>query len=258
MADRSPRRVQSVSIACAVMETLRTEDGATVSEIASQIDRSPAAVHTHLATLTDEAFVVKAGDRYRLSPRFITFGEHVRNSSEVFEAGIEEIDRLADETDEAINLNIEHDGLEVSLYQAFGDKAVGTGFHVKERERTHRYLHYSAAGKAILAHLPEKRVEEIIGQRGLPKQTPNTITEKGKLYAELEQIRERGFARNDEEQVLGLRAVGAPILDQDDEVLAAVSLSAPTRRLREEEFESKAPEVTENTAHLIELKLQTE
>lgn len=258
MTDRSPRRVQSVAIACAIVDTLRSRDAATVSEIAAQVNRSPATVHTHLATLADEAYIVKTGDQYRLSPRFVTLGEHVRNSSPLYEVGIEEIDRLANETGEAINLNIEHDGLEVSLYQSFGDNAVGTEFHVKERERTQRFMHYSAAGKAILAHLPKERVEEILDQRRLPEQTANTITDQDELTSELERIRERGFARNDEEQVLGLRAVGAPIVDSNGDVLGAVSLSAPTRRLRGEEFESELPEAIENTAHIIELKLQTE
>jgi DNA-binding IclR family transcriptional regulator len=65
-------------------------------------------------------------------------------------------------------------------------------------------MHLTSAGKAILAHYPRERVEEIIDHRGLDSATPNSITEREALFKELEDIRERGFSFNNQENIEGL------------------------------------------------------
>ena len=82
-----------------------------------------------------------------------------------------------------------------------------TAVEVNRRVGTSRYLHSSAAGKAILAHLPAERVNEIVATCGLPSEAPNTITDR----TELDRVRESGVAYNDEESIKGLRAVGVPV-----------------------------------------------
>lgn len=87
-------------------------------------------------------------------------------------------------------------------------------------------LHNIAAGKAILAHLSEERVEEIIGQHGLEEWTERTITDREALFSELETIREQEYARNDGETFEGFRAVASPIL-HEGELLGSIVVSGP-------------------------------
>lgn len=97
----------------------------------------------------------------------------------------------------------------------------------------------------------------IIDRHGLPGRTDRTITDRERLYEELETVRERGFARNDGEEVRGIRAVGAPILTGDDSVLGAISISGPESRLQGDRFEEELPTRVMSAANVIEVNLNT-
>ncbi|MFC7165182.1 helix-turn-helix domain-containing protein [Halospeciosus flavus] len=84
--DAGKRTIGSVNRALDVLEALRRLNGATLAELAEEVDLSKGALHTHLATLCDHGFVEHRGDGYALGQRFITFGEYVRNSSPLYHA----------------------------------------------------------------------------------------------------------------------------------------------------------------------------
>lgn len=260
MANRSDRsrKVKSVDRACQILDVLGHCDGATVSELSNEVDLSVSTIHSHLSTLKDHGVVTQSKDQYRLGPNLLILGEHVRNHSRLYHAAKEEVDALANETDECVHLVMEHNGLEVSLYESFGDNAVGTEFYVKNREDPNRHLESTAAGKATLAHLGEDRVMEIIDEHGLEEKTENTITDVDELLSTLETIRERGYALNDEEEILGMRAVAVPIQDRTGSVLGAVSVSAPLSHMKDEKFTETVPEKLMETKNLIEINLETE
>jgi DNA-binding IclR family transcriptional regulator len=94
-----------------------------------------------------------------------------------------------------------------------------------------RYLHSTALGKALLSGLPEKEIIRLIRLKRLPRLTPNTITTQGALLAEVESVRERGFALDNEENELNGRCIAAPVLGAYSRVVAALSISAPAFRL---------------------------
>lgn len=257
MTTNESRTIESVEVACDIIEVLRETGGATVTEIGDRVDLSLGSIYTHLATLRANNYVIQEDKQYRLSPRFVTLGEHVRNHSELYNAGTKKADEIAEETGEAVNLMTEYNGLKVILYQAFGQNAAGTEYHVRNREEPKRYLHYSASGKAMLAGFSEEKVQRIIDEHGLEQRTENTITDEDRLFDELETVSDQGFALNDEEQVNGLRAVGAAITNSEGSVIGSISLSAPKHRMRGETFREEMPELVMNTANLIELNLQT-
>lgn len=251
------RQVKSLNRACEIIELLRELDGGRVTELADHLDMSAGSVHTYLTTLQANGFVEKEGQIHRLSSHLIVLGEHVRNSSPLYSAAVSEVDKLVEESEECSHLMTEHRGLEVSLYQTFGRKTPSQEYHIQNRGNPRRYLHYSASGKAMLANFDREKINRIIETHGLIRQTEATITEKDELLDELAQIRERGFALNDEEQVKGFRAVGAPIQDDDGRVLGAISLSAPTRRFKGETFRWDLPEVVMNATDIVEVNIET-
>jgi IclR family acetate operon transcriptional repressor len=73
-------------------------------------------------------------------------------------------------------------------------------------------------------------VDKAIEENGLPALTSNTITNKEALLEELATVREQGYAVDDVENEEGIRCVGAPIFDHRGEVIAALSVSAPSFR----------------------------
>jgi DNA-binding IclR family transcriptional regulator len=246
--DGDPRTVQAVHKAVAIIELLQERNGMGVTELSAELDLSKATVHHHLSTLMEHELVVQQESMYRLSLRHLDFGETVKSRLGYYDVVTQELDDIAGETGELAQFATEEHGRAVYLYKARGEKAVQTASTIGKRE----YLHCISLGKAILAHLPEERVDEIVDKHGLERFTPQTISSRDELYERLERVRERGYAIDDEEKIEGLRCVAAPVLS-DSDVLGAVSISGPSSRMRGERFEEELPEVVQRSANVIEI-----
>jgi DNA-binding IclR family transcriptional regulator len=243
------RTVKGVETACRVLEALRELDGAGVTEVADHVGVSKATAHGHLTTLYKHEFVARDGDDYRVSLRFVDFGEHAKNGVEIHEVATQEVDKLADRTGEVAQYMVEEHGRGVYLHKARGADAVQTASYTGNRKR----LHCTALGKAILAHLSEARVRAIADRHGLPEATPATITDVETLLEELATIRERGVAFDDEEILQGLRCVAAPITGQDGDLFGAISVSGPVSRIKGARFREELPELVSGAANVIEI-----
>lgn len=254
--DRSPRRIQSVELAFEILAVLRDLEGATVTDVAERINRSPGTAHTYLATMQELGYVRSVEGKYHVGLFALPLGEYVRARSRLYRAGKPEVDKLAQETGEASHLVVESHSREILLYERFGPDAVGEDLYTHIKGYPRRNLHCSAASKAILAHLEPERRDSILQDYEFVPRTPNTITEEEALRAELEKVRTDGFARNDEEQITGVRAIAAPVIN-DGTIYGAISLSAPTSRIRGERFSSSVPERIVDAANVIEVNLQT-
>ncbi|MEA5388029.1 IclR family transcriptional regulator C-terminal domain-containing protein [Haloarculaceae archaeon H-GB2-1] len=136
------------------------------------------------------------------------------------------------------------------IYQTRTERAVQTDSHIG----TTVDLHATAVGKAYLAHLADDRRAALLDDLDLAELTDSTHTDREELEAELASIREQGFAFNDEERFVGMRAVGAPVLGPDDEVLAAISVSGPTTRMEGERYREEIPEQVTQTARIIGIR----
>lgn len=251
-ATNDPKTIDAVEKSVQVLEALRELDGAGVTELADHLDMAKATVHTHLATLYEASLVVKEGTEYQISLRFLGFGEYTKHQSRLYPVAKSEVDALAEEAGEAAQFLVEEHGKGVYLYKTETDRAIQSGARTGSRRR----LHCTALGKSVLAHLPRERVEAIVDRHGLPRQTPNTITDPEALFEELATIRERGYALDDEEVQPGLRCVAAPILDFDDDVLGAISVAGPTSRMSGERFRTSVPEMVQNSANIIEINVR--
>ncbi|AXG06399.1 IclR family transcriptional regulator [Haloplanus rubicundus] len=252
--DGSPRTLKTVERTAQVIKALETLDGAGVTELATHLDMSKSSTYHYLATLREEDFVVKNGDQYELGLQLLLSGEYVRNRNLLYRYGKEEVEELAETTGEYANLFTEQHGKGINLYKVRGSDAVGSGYQTDKLQQPDQ-LHCTATGKAILAFLPEDRVDDILDEHGLPERTENTITDRDELHDELATVRERGYAYNDEEEVEGLRAVGAPVIDRDDTVLGSLSVAGPTSRLKGTPFDEELPEQVQRAANVIEVNI---
>lgn len=233
-----------------VVEALKERGEVGVSEVARELDIPKSSAYNHLQTLREKGYVVKEDSEYRLGLRFLEIGGYLRDQTKLYDVAEPNLDDLAEETGERANLLVEEDGMGTYLHLAKGSQAIQTDAYVGFR--TH--LHSTALGKAILAHLPEENVEDIVDHRGLPAVSENTITSRSALFEELERTRARGYALDDEERLPGLRCVAAPVQTTDDDVLGAISVSGPVSRISNERFESELPEHVRQKANIIELQ----
>jgi IclR family acetate operon transcriptional repressor len=251
MTTTTQLRVKSAATTFNIIDALKVLDQPSVTDIADHVGVPKSTAHDHLSTLTALGFVVKGTAGYRLGARFLEYGGYARENMDVYRVARPAVEQLATETGEHANLMIEEHGFGIFLDKAKGDDAVTLDTHPGMRVP----LQTTALGKAILAYMPSEKAKRIIREHGLPQVTEHTITDPETLFAEWNVIRERGYAMDDQERVEGMRCIGAPILDQNDAVLGAVSVSAPMSRMHDDRFENEIPRRVQSTANVIEVNM---
>lgn len=249
--DEQSRSVKSVETMFRIVDALIEHDGARVTDLAGELDLAKSTVHQQLATLCSLGYAVKENGEYHVGLKFFSIGEHARKRKESAQLAKPMVEQLAGETEERVQFFVEEHGQAIYLHIQEGEHGVKAGRHPGKI----RHLHSSAGGKAILAQMPRERVFDVIDRWGLPAETDHTITKKGKLFEELEQIREQGYATNKEESIEGLWALGVPVV-ASGEVVGAFSISGPRHRLDTEQFRTKVPDMLRGAANELELKLE--
>lgn len=251
MGQTGEATLSTIERAMDIVDTVAELNGARVSEIADQLDIPPSTAHGHLKTLHQRSYLIKEGDEYHLGLQFLNRGGQARRRKETYRLAEEKVNSLAEETGERVQFIVEEQGRGYYIHTATGEKAVRADARIGKRT----YLHDSSAGKAILAHLPEDRVCEIIERWGLPSFTKHTITEKEQLLQELEEVRDQGYAFNQQETHQGLHAVGAAVKPHQGQVLGAFSISAPSNRMKGERMEEQIPDLLQGVTNELELRL---
>lgn len=244
--------IKAVQTSFEVVFALRENGPTTVSELSNRLQLPVSTVHSHLSTLKGCKYVVKHGQKYDLSFRFLEEGGAVRKRSRLYQLGAPKVDELADEMEDRANLVTYEHGLAAHIYVADGEQALETDVHTGIRLHSHS----SASGKALLSQLSDDEVEAVVEERGLPKHGPNTITDLDELLDELAEIRESGIAFDRQERLEGLRCVAATIRRDDPYPPAAISISGPVGRMSQGRFEDIVPERLGNIADTIRIKLQ--
>ena len=247
-ADTGGTPIRSVDRTFRILEELKLEDSISISVLSERLDLPVSTVHHHLSTMRKHGYVTKHDGSYQITSYAVTLGGPARDRVPIFRYGRSDVDKLASETGETARLVIENRGYGITVYQAKGDNAEKT----KTRLGTQEQLHSTAAGKAFLASVNKERTESIIQRQELRSYTENTITDRQTLYEELEMVRDRGVAYDLQERWLGTRCIAAPVVREDD-LLGAVSLSAPVSRKDQEWFESDAIDFIRNTTGVITL-----
>lgn len=163
---------------------------------------------------------------YRYGPRLAAIGLSAIKNLNLKKVSVPILKRLRDETGETINLTILSGSEILYVDRILSDYLVNVNVNIGDRLP----VYCASMGKAILAYLPEERLEEIIETIDFRQRTENTIVSRSALMKELEQIRAYGYAINDEELEKGLRAVAAPIFNYTGEAFAATNIAWTTAR----------------------------
>lgn len=241
-ADMRTGSVQSVERAFELIGCMAS-DGSPVglSQLATDTGLPLPTIHRLLHTLIRLGYVRQdATRRYALGPRLIALGEAATRSFGEWSARhLRELARL---TGESANLAVlERDEV---LYVA---QVAGRHSMRMFTEPGRRVLpHCTAVGKAMLSQLPEQRVRAVLERVGMPRFTSTTIVDPDELLAQLETVRERGFAVDEGEQEVGVRCVAACVPGAP--ALAAISVSAPVARLSDEAVAKVIPLLTQTAS----------
>lgn len=234
-----------------VVEYLYRAEGATLAEAAADLAYAKSTIHRHLATLEHCGYVVRDAETYRVGLRFLELGERARNRHQVYQLARGKVDELAAETDERAQFIDEEHGDAVYIHRALGAHAVRTDPGIGRRIP----IYSTSAGKALLAFKDDEELDRILERIEFEAITPHTITDPDELHAELDRVRERGYAFNREENLEGLHAVGVPVTNPDGGVAGALSVSGPSHRLTGEWFEEELPTLLLGAANELELNV---
>lgn len=222
-----------------------------VREVAEALGLAKSSAHDLLTSLEQVGLLSKNDDgRYRLGWRLVTLSETLLATTELRREARPILEELADQYRETIHLAALDDTKVVYVDKLEGKQAVRVEL---TSLGTRLYAHCSALGKVLLAYQPEENVKRIVKIEGLPRFTPNTITEAGELERALAKIRKQGYAIDQEEILPDLCCIGAPIYNHTGQVIAAVSMSIPAYRFQRSQAEFRKAVL--RTAKLISERL---
>jgi len=226
-----------------------------VSELSRELKLSRSTAHRYISTLARLGYLHQDSDsrRYRLGPRVLDLGFSAINSMDLCEIAAPHLRRLSDETQHTVNLAI-LDGADVVYIERCrttrpGQREIGLNLHVGARLPAY----CTALGKAILAFVPEERLEKIMEHIDFAPRGPNTLTDPKAFREELDKIRTSGIAVNDEELAYGLRSIAAPIHSSSGEALAALNLAVHRTLVSTDELIARYGPAVTRTARAISL-----
>jgi DNA-binding IclR family transcriptional regulator len=223
--------------ALAILQMLSAEGpDLSLGEISGKLDLHKSTVHRLIMVLERHRLIERnsGNGRIRLGLKLFELGTRAVSQLDLRERARPVLERLVLETSETVHLCILDDTEVVYVDKVEPARSVRMSSSVGRRNPAYS----TALGKAILAYLPEERVEAIVRKQGLKPLTANTITSLLDLKTELAAIRDRGYAIDDEESEEGVRCVGSVVRDVTGAPVAAISVSGPAFRLTREKLKS--------------------
>ncbi|TYB58599.1 IclR family transcriptional regulator [Nonomuraea sp. PA05] len=218
--------VQSVERALDVLEALAEHGGeAGLSEIAARTGLPYGTIHRLLRTLLARGYVRQESDRrYALGGGLVRLGGIAESMVGVWAQPY--LTRMVELSGETANLAVLEGDFVVYVAQVPSPRRLRMFAEVGRRVLPHS----TAVGKVLLAGRPASEAVAVFERTGMPRRTPNTITDMPAMLTELGAVRSRGYAMDLGEEELGVHCLAVPVQD-GDRVVAAMSVSGPAERI---------------------------
>ncbi len=213
-----------------ILEELAKNNGKMkLKDLSSTLGYPPSTTHRLLNTLIELGYVEQDqhSSGYNLGVKILSLAASSLNGLDLGQVSYPHLCNLRDETGETANIAINDHNESLYIQKAESTATVRVFSLIGKRAP----LHATGVGKVMLADIPSEEVEEIIEKTGLPRITDKTITTLDALKEELQLIKDRGYAYDNEECELGAFCVAAPVRDYTGRVIASISVSVPTNRL---------------------------
>lgn len=199
-----------------------------------------------LYTLGEHGYITKENQVYQLGQKLIDLGSSQLHRRDLLTVAGPYLDAMRDQFGETVNLGV----IEGGAVRYVDVRESRERFRLVERIGGSDPLHSTALGKAHLAYLPPDEVRALMKQHGMSRQTEHTITSMTALKAELDQVREEGYAVDREESMIGAFCVSAPILNSRGLPVAAISISGPTIRFSADQLPAVSAALKKATAEI--------
>lgn len=228
---------RALSILELVVEHAR---GLTHSEISHRLRIPKSSASYLLRTLEQRGYLRRGADgRFTIGLRVVGLAKHAAEFVGLRQAAAPVMQQLVERTRLTAHLAILDRGRAVYIHRS----EIPGFLRINTWVGKDLAIHSTAVGKVLAAPLPEAEVRELLAVHGMEAKTSRTLTTPADFLAELERVRERRYAVDDEENNDGVRCVAAPITDRDGRVCAALGLTGASSQL--------SPAAEEETARAV-------
>jgi len=236
--DKSEYIIQAVSHALDLLEQFHDDiDELGVTELSKRLKLHKNNVFRLLATLESRGYIEqnKATENYRLGLKALELGQTFIKQMGLLRQAKPILDQMVEACNETSYVAIYKENHIVYL------DVVETNLTVRVVSRVGSRLpaYCTASGKVHMAFMTEEELEELLSEMKFIQHTPTTITNQKDLKAALVEVREQGYALDDEELDLGVRCIAAPIRDYTRRIVGAISVSGPSMRIDDERLEKE-------------------
>jgi IclR family transcriptional regulator, KDG regulon repressor len=213
-----------------VLEAFKGKPEIPLTELATRAHLVKSSVFRILHTLEQLGYVEKTpSGRYSITPRF---GQLVENSHSQVPEELSTLvhpymKELLTQFQETVNLGVLDEDKVLYIRVLESPHVFRLAAHAGIRSP----LHSTALGKCLVCQHTRAEVERLLGKKPLPRFTNRTICDRALFFRELERVQKRGYAIDDMEDSPGARCLGAPILNAQGKVIAALSISSPVSRI---------------------------
>jgi IclR family transcriptional regulator, KDG regulon repressor len=238
---RQKTRLSSVATAIRLLNAFSEEEVEIgVSALSKRLGIAKSTVHRLAVTLLSEGLLEqdRENEKYRLGITLFRLGALVRQRMNLSNEARPYLMTLRELTGETVHLAILNENQSMYVFNLESRQAIRARSDIGVRKPAY----CTAEGLAILAFQPSSTVDAVIAA-GLKSRTPNTISTASKLRSVLQEVRQRGYSIEDEENEIGMRCIAAPVRDASDTVVAAIGVAGPIQRLSKKTISGIAPDI---------------
>jgi IclR family KDG regulon transcriptional repressor len=247
VAQKEPKSsIQVIERMMSLLEALaRHSAPVNLKQLAAETSLHPSTAHRILGVMVESRLVdrIEPGT-YRLGIRLLELGNLVKSRIVVRQEALPYMQSLHQELGETVNLSVRHHDEVVYVERTAPAAAM---MRVVQIIGARAPLHITAVGKIFLAQDATGSCAEYAKRTGLPRYTENTLTDPDSLVREIDQVRTQGYAFDNEEAEKGVSCIGAGIYNDEGRLVAGLSVSAPSDRLKKDwvqQIRSTAQEIS--------------
>ncbi|HEX7387485.1 MAG TPA: IclR family transcriptional regulator [Castellaniella sp.] len=238
--DNKKNTVQSLAKGLKILTTFSPgEPELTMAEIARRADVDNATAFRYLNTLVDLGYVRRVPDSrlFSLTLQVLDLGFNAIAHSNLRTVAHPILRELVGEVNEAASIGV-LDGTEICYVERFQRGLTRMGVDIRIGTRVPACT--TVIGHSLLAWLPTSRQQAIFNGHRAEKRTDRHPVDPETLLQRLTEVRARGYSISLPDQFQGFYAIAAPILDQDQVPIGAISTAAPAISMTLEQFEAKS------------------
>ncbi len=226
--------ILSVRKALKILELFAVKPAWSITEISEELTYPTSTAHRLMMTLEEAGYIYRENEtkKYYLTIKPYLIGSKTEIVSQLEKRAQSVIQLLAQEINESVNISIAQGIYAITVLKANPERQFSAVPNIGDK----RQAHATSVGKCLLAYNSNGCFDQLLNsQEALKAYTARTITDKSVITEELKTIKKQGYAVDREEVEEGLTCFGAPIFDEMNHCIAAISISVPTFRINNEE-----------------------